>query len=137
MRTDIEKLADAALSPEEKRIRRIKEAGLIRTPDGSSRMAVARLRTAIAELTDANMPKIQSWLNMVSYDDPKSALDFVLRLLEFSVPKLSRVEAEIKLPDGSSGLHEITIGDLEGIVRRARDIEGAATVIPEEFADLI
>ena len=134
MRTALEKLTDAAPSEDEKRVRRVNEAGIIRTPLQSRRLANERLRTAIAELTEANIKEVQLWLDIVAFDDPAKALDLMLRMLEFSVPKLSRVEASIT--DGrDSGIKDLTIGDLQRIVEDARTIQGE--VEDAEFKDLI
>ncbi len=134
MRTALEKLTDAAPTAEQKAVRRVEEAGIIRTPLQSRRLANERLRTAIAELTEANIKEVQLWLDIVAFDDPAKALDLMLRMLEFSVPKLSRVEASIT--DGrDSGIKDLTIGDLQRIVEDARTIQGEAE--DAEFKDLI
>lgn len=138
MRTELEKLKDAELSDERKAIRRVEEAGVIRTPEASSKLASARLRTAVAELTNTNFHDIQVWLDRVSSDDPGKALDFILRLLEFTVPKLSRVEATI-IDKNKSGLKDITIGELQAMLLNARTHKGSSQEVAEDadFKDLI
>lgn len=143
MRTELERLTDKRLNPEEKAIRRINESGVIRTPLQSRKLANERLRTAIAELTEANINEVQMWLDVVAFDDPAKALDLLLRMLEFSVPKLSRVEANITRED-SAGIQDLTIGDLQRIVNDARTIQGSAKQVePDgetedaEFEDLL
>lgn len=136
MRTALEKLTDAAPTEKQKAVRRVKEAGVIRTPAESSKIATARLRTAIAELTDTNFEQVQEWLDYVAIMDPAKALDFVLRLLEFSVPKLSRVEA-VAAP-GTGGLHDLTIGELQALLIKERTIEGESQEVEDaDFKDLI
>jgi hypothetical protein len=133
MRTELEKKADARLSPDQKSARRIAEAGLTRTSDASKKLATARLRTAIAELTDRNMAQFQYWLEYVALDDPKGALDIVVRMLEFSVPKLSRVEAQISAA-GTVVLEDLTIGELKALLATAQTtgqtFEGEAEELP-------
>ncbi|KKK83214.1 hypothetical protein LCGC14_2795630, partial [marine sediment metagenome] len=119
MRTVLEKLADDQLTPDQKSVRRVAEAGLTRTTDASKKLATARLRTAIAELTDRNMAQFQYWLEYVALDDPKGALDIVVRMLEFSVPKLSRVEAQISAA-GTVALEDLTIGELKALLAQAK-----------------
>ena len=135
MRTVLEKLADDQLTPDQKSVRRIAEAGLTRTTDASKKLATARLRTAIAELTDRNMAQFQYWLEYVALDDPKGALDIVVRMLEFSVPKLSRVEAQISAA-GTVALEDLTIGELKALLAQAktddRTFEGEAKELPED-----
>jgi len=135
VRTVLEKLADDQLTPDQKSVRRVAEAGLTRTTDASKKLATARLRTAIAELTDRNMAQFQYWLEYVALDDPKGALDIVVRMLEFSVPKLSRVEAQISAA-GTVALEDLTIGELKALLAQAktddRTFEGEAKELPED-----
>ena len=135
MRTVLEKLADDQLTPDQKSVRRVAEAGLTRTTDASKKLATARLRTAIAELTDRNMAQFQYWLEYVALDDPKGALDIVVRMLEFSVPKLSRVEAQISAA-GTVALEDLTIGELKALLAQAktddRTFEGEAKELPDD-----
>ena len=135
MRTVLEKLADGQLTPDQKSVRRVAEAGLTRTTDASKKLATARLRTAIAELTDRNMAQFQYWLEYVALDDPKGALDIVVRMLEFSVPKLSRVEAQISAA-GTVALEDLTIGELKALLAQAktddRTFEGEAKELPDD-----
>lgn len=139
MRTELEKLVDSEkLTEEQKRVRRVEEAGVIRTPNQSKALATARLRTAIAELVEANITEVQQWLDFVAFDDPAKAIDLLLRMLEFSVPKLSRVEASIRDNDGV-GIEDLTIGDLQKIIAEHRPpIIGEAEEVEEgEFEDLV
>ena len=139
MRTALEKLTDKAPTEKQKSVRRIEEAGIIRSPEASSKIATARLRTAIAELTDANLSEMQFLIDYVSLDDPKGALDILIRLLEFSVPKLSRVEA-VAVDGGGTGLRDLTIGDLQSMLQAARTHEGESQsedAEDAEYSDLI
>lgn len=140
VRTEHEKMIDNEFTDEEKSVRRIEEAGVIRTPVATRKLANERLRVAICELTDANIENVQVWLDKISTKDPAKAIDFLLRMLEFSVPKLSRVEAMIS-PGGTTGdLGDLSIRDLQDMVLRARkedSIPGESTEIPADFEGLI
>ena len=65
----------------------------------------------------------------------------ILRMLEFSVPKLSRVEAHISEAGATGDLGDLTVRDLQEMVQRAREedpIEGESEEIAEgEFSELI
>lgn len=143
MRTGLEKQYDSEfLTPDEKSVRRINEAGELRTPLQTRKLANERLRVAICELTDANIESVQEWLNKVAKEDPAKALDFVLRMLEFSVPKLSRVEAQITTGGISGDLGDLTVRDLQEMVLRARrqnSIDGECEELDEadKYAGLI
>jgi len=142
MRTAHEKMYDAEfLTQDEKSVRRVEEAGVIRTPIQTRKLANERLRVAICELTDANIVNVQDWLDKVATDDPAKALDMILRMLEFSVPKLSRVEATISPGGGTGNLGDLTVRDLQEMVTRARQedpIDGESEEITDgEFSELI
>ena len=141
MRTELEKLYDSEfLTPDEKSVRRVEEAGVIRTPYQTRKLANERLRVAICELTDANIVNVQKWLDKISTEDPAKAIDFLLRMLEFSVPKLSRVEAQISTSGVTGDLGDLTVRDLQEMVLRHRQensIEGEATLIDDDIEDLI
>ena len=140
-RTAHEKMYDSEfLTRSEKSVRRVEEAGVIRTPVATRKLANERLRVAICELTDANIESVQQWLDKVATEDPAKAIDFLLRMLEFSVPKLSRVEAQITTGGVSGDLGDLTVRDLQEMVLRARQqnsIDGEATEIPPEAEGLI
>ena len=135
MRTELEKQHDAEfLTQSEKSVRRIGEAGIIRSPYQTRKLANERLRVAICELTDANIVNVQKWLDKISTEDPAKAIDFLLRMLEFSVPKLSRVESQISTSGVSGDLGDLTVRDLQEMVLRARkagSIEGESEDITE------
>lgn len=129
------------LTQSEKSVRRVEEAGEIRTPLQTRKLANERLRVAICELTDANMVNVQTWMDNVSQDDPAKAIDFLLRMLEFSVPKLSRVEAQITTGGGSGSLGDLTVRDLQEMVLAHKDAErtheGEAEAVDADFKDLL
>jgi hypothetical protein len=59
---------------------------------GVPNKATADVRTAIAELAQANVSRCQAWLDDIASIDPAKALDLYLRMLEYHVPKLARSE---------------------------------------------
>jgi len=140
MRTAHEKMVDDEfMTDDEKSVRRVEEAGIIRSPLQSRKLANERLRVAICELTDANIANVQVWIDKISTEDPAKALDIILRMLEFSVPKLSRVESQVSVNPGANSLGDLTIRDLQEIVTAHRDaertIDGEAT--DADFEDLL
>ena len=142
MRTEHEQMLDKEfMTDEEKSVRRIEEAGVIRSPITTRKLANERLRVAICELTDANIINVQTWLDDIAKNDPAKALDVILRMLEFSVPKLSRVEAHITEAGSSGSLGDLTVRDLQDMVTRARKedpIDGESEEITDgEFKDLL
>jgi hypothetical protein len=61
-------------------------------PPGSPNKATARSREAIATFLDGNLDRLQGWLDEIAEKDPKAAFGCLTDLMEFSVPKLARVE---------------------------------------------
>ena len=68
----------------ENRPKRAKTGGRKR---GTPNVLTRDVRGALAALEEANLHRLQSWLNEVGKTDPAKAIDLVLRLLEFVVPK--------------------------------------------------
>lgn len=50
------------------------------------------VREAIAYIAEKNAPKISGWLSRIARTDPARAMDLYLRMIEYHIPKLSRVE---------------------------------------------
>ena len=48
------------------------------------------IKEAFAHLLEDNLDNMSRWLAQVSHDDPKSALDIMMRMSERFVPKLSQ-----------------------------------------------
>lgn len=62
-------------------------------PHGAVTKSTALAREAIASFVDGNSSRIQQWLEEIyEADGPKAALESFEKLLEYHVPKLSRVE---------------------------------------------
>src|SRR5689334_11683058 len=59
---------------------------------GLPNKATKDARAAMALLLDANLPKLQAWLDSIAEKDPAKAFDMTLRLAEFCIPKLARSE---------------------------------------------
>ena len=65
-------------------------------PKGSKNVSTERTRRAITLLTDHNLSRMQDWLDEVAAENPAEAMRLMLAMLEFSLPKLARVEAELE-----------------------------------------
>mgnify|MGYP000745758712 FL=1 len=50
------------------------------------------IREAYQRLTENNLDNMTIWLSQVAGDDPAKALDIMLRLSEYIIPKLARQE---------------------------------------------
>lgn len=50
------------------------------------------VREAYQKLTEDNLDNMSIWLNEVAADNPEKAMDLMLRLSEYVIPKLARTE---------------------------------------------
>ena len=95
----------------EKRLQRVTD-----NPDPTqSRRSLARIRTALAELGDMHLGNINMALERLFITDPEKALTAYIRLLEFSTPKLSRSEIDVK---DDRKVASLSIADLEEMIAR-------------------
>jgi hypothetical protein len=63
------------------------------------------VRQAIAVVAEANAPHISQWLAEI--DDPGKRLDLFLRMLEYHVPKLGRLEVTLSQTPADQILAEL------------------------------
>lgn len=61
-------------------------------PKGTPNKATAQAREAFQKLVTTNLPQMQKWLDEVALDDPAKAIDLMLKMAEFILPKLARQE---------------------------------------------
>ena len=59
---------------------------------GVPNKTTSTMREAIAKIVDQNMPRMQEWLDTIAKRNPDKAADLIVRLLEYTTPKLMRAE---------------------------------------------
>ena len=59
---------------------------------GTANKATARLREAFTDLLEGNMGRLQELLDKVAEKNPQKALELLLKLSEFAIPKLRAIE---------------------------------------------
>ena len=64
---------------------------------GTPNKVTADVRKAIAAFAEANVGKLQTWLDAVAEKDPARALDLFVRVLEYTTPKLARTECTTEI----------------------------------------
>lgn len=78
---------------------------------GVPNKATTNAREAFARLVDANVERVQGWLDQIATTDgPKAALDIFLKMAEFHVPKLARSEVTGK--DGEPLLPTVVVHEV-------------------------
>ena len=65
-------------------------------PKGVPNKVTTEIRSALKDLADNNLEKVQGWLNSIAEEDPKGALSMYLQLLEYVQPKLSRTDVKME-----------------------------------------
>lgn len=61
-------------------------------PKGSKNKATEEIRQAYQRLTEANLENMTLWLQQIAAEDPAKAMDMMIKLSEYVIPKLARQE---------------------------------------------
>jgi hypothetical protein len=61
---------------------------------GIPNKATAGIREAIHHVLESNKDNMNEWLKRVAKDNPDKALDLMIKLSEFSIPKLTRTQLQ-------------------------------------------
>ncbi len=59
---------------------------------GTPNKTTKQVREAYQRLTEANLDNMSIWLSQIASEDPAKAMDLMLRLSEYIIPKLARQE---------------------------------------------
>ena len=61
-------------------------------PKGSLNKNTKHIREAYQKLTEHNLDNMSIWISQVASEDPAKAMDIMIRLSEYILPKLARTE---------------------------------------------
>ena len=61
-------------------------------PKGSSNKVTMEIREAYQNLVEMNLENMSAWLAQIAADDPNKAMDTMIKLSEYVIPKLARQE---------------------------------------------
>ena len=61
-------------------------------PKGSVNKNTKQIREAYQLLTEQNLDNMNRWLQQTAQEDPAKAMDLMLKLSEYIIPKLARTE---------------------------------------------
>lgn len=82
------------------------------------RVSTGRVRFALSQLAQNNVTRVQEWLDAIALvDGPKAAMELYLKMIEYSVPKLSRTEVKVEDSDGNTAVAQLTIEELQQMIR--------------------
>lgn len=73
-------------------------------PKGSKNVATTKVREAMAKFANETVDDFTGWLKEVAQDDKKGACELYLKVIEYHIPKLSRVESKVEGEVSISGL---------------------------------
>lgn len=65
---------------------------------GSHNHDLIFIKKAYTELLNNNLPKVQKWLDRVAVEDPAKAIELLLKLSPFVVPKKTESDLTIQNP---------------------------------------
>tara|TARA_R100001460_G_scaffold14769_1_gene32954 strand:+ start:3087 stop:3374 length:288 start_codon:yes stop_codon:yes gene_type:complete len=68
---------------------------------GIPNKTTAEIRNAFQLLVEDNLDNMKVWLSDVAAEDPERALEIILKMSEYIVPKLSRTEVKADITDKS------------------------------------
>ena len=61
-------------------------------PKGTKNKTTKHIREAYQKLTEDNLDNMNTWLAQIAADDPARAMDTMIKLSEYILPKLARTE---------------------------------------------
>jgi hypothetical protein len=61
-------------------------------PKGAKNKSTEAIRQAYQKLTEDNLENMSLWLAQIAADNPEKALDMMIKLSEYVIPKLARTE---------------------------------------------
>lgn len=67
-------------------------------PSGKGNATTEAVKQYYLELLNGNLQNIQLWLNQTASVDPKGALDFLIKLSPFVIPKKTETDMTIDSP---------------------------------------
>ncbi len=68
---------------------------------GVPNKTTAEIRQAFQMLVEDNLDNMKVWLSDVAQEEPERALEIILKMSEYIVPKLSRTEVKADITDKS------------------------------------
>ena len=68
---------------------------------GIPNKTTSEIRNAFQLLLEDNLDNMKIWLSDVAQEDPERALEIMLKMAEYIVPKLSRTEVKADITDKS------------------------------------
>ena len=82
------------------------------------RVSTGRVRFALSQLAQSNVTRVQEWIDAIELvDGPRIAFELYLKMIEYSVPKLSRTEVKVEDSTGNTAVAQLSFEDLQEMIR--------------------
>ena len=88
---------------------------------GSKNKNTVAIRNAYQNLVEMNLENMSLWIAQVAADNPEKAVDLMIKLSEYVIPKLARTEVTGK--DGEDLFKDLTFSFGPSVEQRLEDIE--------------
>ncbi len=85
---------------------------------GTPNVLTKEIREVYQELLEKNLDKVDGWLQEVAKDNPDRALNFIIRLSEFVVPKLQSTSL-----NSSLNFDNLTDAELDALINRIKILD--------------
>lgn len=98
---------------------------------GAKNKVTQNIRKAYQDLVEGNLQNMSLWIANIAADDPKQAMEIMIKLSEFVIPKLARTE--VTGQDGDDLFKNITFNFGPDVNSDERD---QRTLPPSDIEDL-
>lgn len=88
---------------------------------GSKNKQTSAIRTAYQNLVEMNLENMSAWIGQVAQEDPSKAMDLMIKLSEYVIPKLARTE--VTGANGDDLFKSLTFEFGPPVSKRIEDIE--------------
>ena len=90
-------------------------------PAGTKNKTTVAIREAYQNLVELNLENMSTWIGQVAADNPEKAMDLMIKLSEYVIPKLARTEVTGK--DGDDLFKDLRFEFGPSITDRIEDID--------------
>jgi hypothetical protein len=84
-------------------------------PKGALNRSTEMMKLSIARSTNRVLDNLPTIMDKLMQEDPKSAVDLAIKLLEFHLPKMSRVEMKAEI---EQRIQQISVNIQDGIANK-------------------
>lgn len=87
-------------------------------PKGSRDKVTMDVKEAFAKLLDDNLPQFQDWINTVAATQPARALDIMINLTNYVIPRMSASDITVKEEREEIDYSKLTQKELESLWKK-------------------